>query len=65
MIDTVQVTHCVYGGGGLDDFDEVPMTSAGNDGMDDFEYKPTPAETPAAARTLDAAARTLDDEIPF
>ena len=58
LIDTVQVTHCVYGGGGLDDFDEVPMTSAGNDGMDEFEYKPTPAETPAGARPL-------DDEIPF
>lgn len=56
LIDTVQVTHAVYGGGGLDDFDEVPVTSSGNDGLDEFEYKPAPAAAPAKA---------LDDEIPF
>ena len=60
MIDTVQVTHCVYGGGGLDDFDEVPMTSSGNDGLDEFEYKPTPAETKAPI-----ADSVSLDEIPF
>ena len=58
LIDTVQVTHAVYGGAGLDDFDEVPMTSSGNDGLDEFEYKPAPAAAPAPAKAL-------DDEIPF
>ena len=60
LIDTVQVTHCVYGGGGLDDFDEVPMTSIGNDGLDEFEYKPAPAE--AKAPIADSVSL---DEIPF
>ena len=60
LIDTVQVTHAVYGGGGLDDFDEVPMTSSGNDGLDEFEYKPTPAETKAPI-----ADSVSLDEIPF
>ena len=38
LIDTVQVTHAVYGGGGLDDFDTVPTTMAGgvDASLDDF-----------------------------
>jgi hypothetical protein len=60
LIDTVQVTHAVYGGAGLDDFDEVPMTSSGNDGLDEFEYKPAPAE--AKAPIADSVSL---DEIPF
>ena len=59
LIDTVQVTHAVYGGGGLDDFDEVPTTMAGgvDEALDDFG--------PAAAPALAAAPDELQDEIPF
>jgi len=59
LIDTVQVTHAVYGGGGLDDFDEVPTTMAGgvDEALDDFG--------PAAAPAPEAAPDELQDEIPF
>lgn len=59
LIDTVQVTHAVYGGGGLDDFDEVPTTMAGgvDASLDDFG--------PATAPTPQAAQADIDDEIPF
>jgi hypothetical protein len=59
LIDTVQVTHAVYGGGGLDDFDEVPTTMAGgvDEALDDFG--------PAAAPAPVAAPDELQDEIPF
>jgi len=61
LIDTVQVTHAVYGGGGLDDFDEVPTTMSGgvDEALDDFgpAAAPAPQEVPAQA--------DIDDEIPF
>ena len=60
LIDTVQVTHAVYGGGGLDDFDEVGTTMQGgiDAALDDFG--------PAAVETVVAPAAALqDDEIPF
>jgi len=61
LIDTVQVTHAVYGGGGLDDFDEVPTTMAGgvDEALDDFG--PAAAAAPEAA----PAQAELEDEIPF
>jgi hypothetical protein len=61
LIDTVQVTHAVYGGGGLDDFDEVPTTMAGgvDEALDDFG--PAAAPAPEAA----PAPAELEDEIPF
>lgn len=63
LIDTVQVTHAVYGGGGLDDFDEVPTTMAGGveDALDDFGIVTTPTEAPPT----DVPAKLEDDEIPF
>jgi len=61
LIDTVQVTHAVYGGGGLDDFDEVGTTMQGglDAALDDFG--------PAAVETVvaQAPAALQDDEIPF
>ena len=61
LIDTVQVTHAVYGGGGLDDFDEVATTMEGgiDASLDDFgpATAPAPQATPAPAE--------LEDEIPF
>ena len=63
LIDTVQVTHAVYGGGGLDDFDEVPTTMSGgiDASLDDFG----PAAAPTASPAADMAAALDDDEIPF
>jgi len=60
LIDTVQVTHAVYGSAGLDDFEEVGTTMAGgvDASLDDFgPVSPPTKAAPAAA--LD------DDEIPF
>jgi hypothetical protein len=61
LIDTVQVTHAVYGGGGLDDFDEVATTMEGgiDASLDDFgpATAPAPQSAPAPAE--------LEDEIPF
>ncbi len=63
MINSVQVTHAVYGGGTLDDFDEVPTTIAGGveEALDDFGIVTSPTEAPAA----DVPAKLEDDEIPF
>ena len=63
LIDVVQVTHAVYGGASLDDFDEVPMTSTGGNQpseFDDFEVSATPATAaPKPADDLNG------DDIPF
>jgi len=58
FFDAVQVTKCVYGGGGLDDFSEKPME------------KPAAAADPFGepAQTAYSAPKPrndLDDEIPF
>ena len=61
LIDTVQVTHAVYGGG-LDDFDTVEMTSTGggqNADFDDFSVGSAPAAPQVTANAFDG------DEIPF
>ena len=60
LIDTVQVTHAVYGSAGLDEFEDVPMTMSGGEDetLDDFG----PAAAPVAAPT---GAALEDDEIPF
>jgi hypothetical protein len=61
LIDTVQVTHAVYGGGGLDEFEEVPTTMAGgiDEALDDFGPATAPAQQAAPAPA------ELEDEIPF
>ena len=59
LIDTVQVTHAVYGGGGLDDFDEVPTTMAGGVDASLDDFGPATAQQPAPAQD------ELEDEIPF
>lgn len=62
LIDTVQVTHAVYGGSSLDDFEAVEMTSTGggqNADFDDFSVGSAPA-----APLLNADAFGGDD-IPF
>ena len=61
LIDTVQVSHAVYGGGGLDDFDEVPTTMSGgvDEALDDFGPATAPAQQAAPAQA------ELEDEIPF
>ncbi len=57
ILDAVQVTEAVYGGGGLDDFDDAPASS----GDDPFEA--------AAAKTQAVQQKTvaadLGDDIPF
>jgi hypothetical protein len=67
LIDVVQVTHAVYGGNNLDDFDEVPTTSTGggqDPSLDDFSVG---ASAPAANAfdSIPAGAPDLDDSIPF
>jgi len=61
LIDIIQITHAVYGGGGLDDFNVVPTTMAGgvDEALDDFgpAAAPAPQVAPAPAE--------LEDEIPF
>jgi len=63
LIDTVQITHAVYGSGGLDDFDEVPTTMAGgvDASLDDFGPAAAPAQSPAQ----DMADALDGDELPF
>ena len=61
LIDTVQVTHAVYGGGGLDDFDEVATTMSGGVDASLDDFGPATAPAPQAA----PAPAELEDEIPF
>jgi len=61
LIDTVQVTHAVYGGGGLDDFDEVPTTMEGGVDASLDDFGPAAAPAPQAA----PAQADIEDEIPF
>ena len=61
LIDTVQVTHAVYGGGGLDDFDEVATTMEGGIDASLDDFGPATAPAPQAA----PAPAELEDEIPF
>ena len=61
LIDTVQVTHAVYGGGGLDDFDEVATTMEGGVDASLDDFGPAAAAAPQAA----PAPAELEDEIPF
>lgn len=61
LIDTVQVTHAVYGGGGLDDFDEVATTMEGGVDASLDDFGPATAPAPQAA----PAPAELEDEIPF
>ena len=60
LIDTVQVTTAVYGGGGLDDFDEVAPTGGAHA---DFDAKP--AADPFAGIPKTAANDLAMDDIPF
>ena len=67
LIDTVQVTHAVYGGASLDDFDNVGTTMSGgeNNSLDDFG--PATAADPFANINPPAASLSvdLDDDVPF
>ena len=63
LIDTVQVTHAVYGGGGLDDFDEVPTTMAGGVDASLDDFGPAVAQTASPAQEMADALE--DDTIPF
>jgi len=69
LIDTVQVTHAVYGGSNLDDFDEVPTTSSGGGqdaALDDFSISaPTSPKPVDAFYSIAAGGNDLDDSIPF
>ena len=60
LIDTVQVTTAVFGGGGLDDFDEVAPTGGAHA---DFDAKP--AADPFAGIPKTAANDLAMDDIPF
>ena len=66
LLDITQVTHAVYGGSGLDDFDSVTTTMSGGEdaSLDDFGPAKAAADPfadiPAAKDNAD-----LDDEIPF
>jgi hypothetical protein len=62
MINSVQVTHAVYGGG-LDDFEEVPTTMEGGveEALDDFGIVTSSTASPAQ----EMADALKDDEIPF
>jgi len=61
LIDTVQVTHAIYGGGGLDEFEEVATTMQGgiDEALDEFGPATAPATQAEPQPTLE------DDEIPF
>ena len=60
ILDAVQVTEAVYGGGGLDDFDDVgPSASSSSDPFDS-----TPKAVVQAAQKSTIAA-DLGDDIPF
>jgi len=61
LIDTVQVTHAIYGGGGLDEFEEVATTMQGgiDEALDEFGPATAPATQAEPEPTLE------DDEIPF
>lgn len=60
LLDIVQVTKAVYGGGGLDDFDEVAPTGGA---FADFDAKPAADPFADIPKT---AANDLDmDDIPF
>ena len=63
LIDTVQGTHAVYGGGGLDDFDEVPTTMSGGVDASLDDFGPAVAQTASPAEEM--ADALGDDEIPF
>jgi hypothetical protein len=63
LIDTVQVTHAVYGGGGLDDFDEVTTTISGVIDLSPDDFGPATAQPASPAQEM--ADALGDDEIPF
>ena len=66
FVDAVQVTEAVYGGSGLDDFDDVgPTKTQGGKDEDPFGA-PAPADDPFAAPAKAPAKSDLnDDDIPW
>jgi hypothetical protein len=60
LIDTAQVTKAVYGGGGLDDFDEVAPTGGSH-----TEFDAKPAADPFADIPRSANNDLAMDDIPF
>lgn len=65
LIDTVQVVHAVYGGGGLDDFEEVTTTMSGGSDASLDDFGPAKAADPFANIAAAPVANDLGDEIPF
>ena len=67
LIDTVQVTHAVYGGASLDDFDNVGTTMSGGENKSLDDFGPATAADPFANINPPAASLSvdLDDDVPF
>lgn len=69
FVDAVQVTEAVYGGGGLDDFDDVgPTKKTGAGEGDDPFGSAAPADdpfSPTAKHAPAASQQVMDDEIPW
>ena len=67
LIDTVQVTHAVYGGASLDDFDDVGTTMSGGENKSLDDFGPATAANPFADINPPAASLSvdLDDDVPF
>ena len=65
LIDTVQVVHAVYGGGGLDDFEEVASTMSGGSDASLDDFGPAKAADPFASIPAPTTTNDLGDEIPF
>lgn len=66
LIDTVQVTHAVYGGASLDDFDDVATTMSGGENTSLDDFGPATAADPFGDIKAPAPANDLGgDDIPF
>lgn len=64
LIDTVQVTHAVYGGNNLDDFEETDTTIEGVvQTSEQAAAAPAPADDPFA--DISSVNLSISDEIPF
>ncbi len=65
LIDTVQIVNAVYGGGGLDDFEEVASTMSGGSDASLDDFGPAKAADPFANIAAPTTTNDLGDEIPF
>ena len=67
LLDTVQVTHAVFGGASLDDFHEVGTTMSGGADKSLDDFGPATAADPFADINPPAPSLSvdLDDDVPF